>query len=459
MRANSPIRLLVLGMLAWLGAQSAARADDWPQWLGPRRDAIWRESGIIEKFPKDGPKIRWRQKIGEGYAGPAVAAGKVYITDRVLPDGTTNPKNPFGRSRTKGNERVLCLDEATGNILWKHEYDCPYEVSYASGPRCTPLVDGDRVYTLGTMGDLLCLSTKDGKVLWSKNFPKDYKCDVPQWGFAGHPLLEGDNLICLVGGEGSVAVAFDKMTGKEAWRALSASEPGYAPPTIIEVAGKRQLIIWHPQSVNCLDPKTGTVHWSFPFIGRKKDRLGAGMSIPTPRQDGDLLFLTCFYDGSLMLKLNGTEKPTQVWRSKSRSERPDGTDSLHCVMNTPFIKDGFIYGVCSYGELRCIKENTGKRVWESFKPIVGESMRWGNAFLVPQGDRVFLFNEGGDLIIARLTPKGYEEISRANILTPTNTMAAPAGRRVIWSHPAFANRCCYARNDREIVCVSLAAEN
>jgi len=459
MRANSPIRLLVLGMLAWLGAQSAALADDWPQWLGPRRDAIWRESGIIEKFPKEGPKIRWRQKIGEGYAGPAVAAGKVYITDRVLPDGVSNPKNAFGRSRVKGNERVLCLDEATGNILWKHEYDCPYAVSYGSGPRCTPLVDGDRVYTVGTMGDLLCLDTKDGKVLWSKNFPKDYKAEVPMWGFAGHPLLEGDLLICLVSGEGSVAVAFDKMTGKEAWRALSASQPGYAPPTIIEVAGKRQLIIWHPQSVNCLDPKTGTVHWSFPFIGRKKDMLGAGMSIPTPRQDGDLLFLTCFYDGSLMLKLNGTEKPTQVWRSKSRSEQPDGTDALHCVMNTPFIKDGFIYGVCSYGELRCIKEDTGKRIWESFKPIVGESMRWGNAFLVPQGDRVFLFNEGGDLIIARLTPKGYEEISRANILTPTNTMAPPAGRRVIWSHPAFANRCCYARNDREIVCVSLAAEN
>jgi hypothetical protein len=128
-------------------------------------------------------------------------------------------------------------------------------------------------------------------------------------------------------------------------------------------------------------------------------------------------------------------------------------------MNTPVIKDGYIYGACSYGELRCIKADTGKRIWQTYEPIVGESMRWGNAFLVPHGDRYFLFNERGDLIVARLTPEGYKEISRANILTPTNTMAPPPGRRVIWSHPAFANRCCYARNDEEIVCVSLAGQD
>src|SRR5260370_31774295 len=156
--------------------------------------------------------------MGEGWAGPGVAAGKVYIVDRVLPAGVKNPENAFGRNRVQGLERVLCLDEASGKILWKHEYDCPYAVSYASGPRTTPLVDGDRVYTLGTMGDLLCLDTKDGKVLWSKNLPKYYKVEVTQSVFPGHPLLDGDHLICLVGGEGSVAGAFDHMTGVEGWR-------------------------------------------------------------------------------------------------------------------------------------------------------------------------------------------------------------------------------------------------
>ena len=135
---------------------------------------------------------------------------------------------------------------------------------------------------------------------------------------------------------------------------------------------------------------------------------------------------------------------------------PRTTDGLHSIMPTPSIKDGHIYGVCSYGQLRCLKADTGERVWETLKATTGDKLeRWANAFLVAQGDRFFLFNEKGDLIIARLTPKGYEEISRAHILEPTNTMP---GRPVVWSHPAFANKCIYARNDKEIVCISLAAE-
>jgi outer membrane protein assembly factor BamB len=435
----------------------AVFADDWPQWLGPRRDSIWREKGILDKFPPGGPKVVWSQKIGEGYAGPAVADGKVFITDRVRPEGEKNPSNPFGRSRVRGTERVLCLDEASGKVLWKHQYDCPYEVSYPAGPRTTPVVQGNRVYTLGTMGDLFCLDTSDGKVIWSKNFPKEYDVAIPTWGFAGHPLLDGDLLICLVGGKGSVAVAFNKDSGKEVWRALSAREPGYAPPMIYQIGGTRQLIIWHPESVNSLDPTTGKLYWSFPFTNRGGSQIKAGLAVPTPRLDGDLLFLTAFYEGPLMLKLNGTERPKEVWRGKGRSEQPDQTDGLHSIMPSPIIKDGFIYGVCSYGELRCLKESTGQRIWETHQATGGKSLRWANAFLIEQDGRFFLFNEFGDLIIARLTPQGYKEISRANILTPTNTMAGPPGRKVIWSHPAFANRCCFARNDKEIVCVSLVS--
>ncbi|MBM4067392.1 MAG: pyrrolo-quinoline quinone [Planctomycetes bacterium] len=447
-----------ISLLLFVGTlpMSAAIADDWPQWLGPKRDGVWRETGIAARFPAEGPKIRWRAKISEGYSGPAVAQGKVIVTDRVLRAGARNPKNAFSRSRVAGKERVLCLDESSGKALWVHEYDCPYEVSYAAGPRTTPVIAGDRVYTLGTMGDLLCLNLADGKVVWSKNFVRDYDAPVPLWGFAAHPLLDGDRLVCLVGAKGGLAMAFDKISGKELWKALDSEEPGYAPPMLFTAGGQRQLLIWHPESVNSLEPETGKVNWTFPFTGRNNRKLKAGLSIPTPRLDGGRLFLTAFYDGSLLLKLNGIEKPEQVWRSKGRSEQPDGTDALHSIMSTPYIKDGHIYGVCSYGELRCLDEAAGKRLWSSHQATGGKSLRWANAFLVPQGERCFLFNELGDLIIARLSPKGYEEISRANILTPTNTMAPPAGRRVIWSHPAFANRCCYARNDEEIVCVDLA---
>jgi outer membrane protein assembly factor BamB len=452
-RNRMPIRWCLALVLTLIPA--AVRADDWPQWLGPKRDGMWRETGILAKFPQGGPKVRWRTPIAEGYSGPSVANGKVYITDRVRAKGVENPADPFSKkARVAGIERIICLKEADGTVLWKQEYPCDYQIAYASGPRTSPVVVGGKVYTLGAMGHLYCSDADKGTILWSKDLVKEYKISVPLWGFAAHPLVDGDRLICLVGGQGSVAVAFNKDTGKEIWKALSNPEPGYCPPMIYEVGGKRQLIIWHPGSVNSLDPETGAVYWTQSY-GTKK-LIKANLTVPTPRLDKDKLFFTAFYDGPLMLKLDGTKQPSVLWQGDGRGEEPDQTSGLHSIMPTPTIKDGYIYGICSYGELRCLEEATGKRVWETYKATTGKSVRWGNAFLIEQGDRFILFNENGDLIIAKLTPKGYTEIDRANILTPTNTMARPVGRRVIWSHPAFANRCVYARNDKEIICVSMA---
>jgi outer membrane protein assembly factor BamB len=427
---------------------SALHADDWPQWLGPQRDGVWRETGIIEKLPTDGLKFRWRVPIGGGYSGPAVAKGHVYLMDRQLGKGTSNPSSPWGRGEIPGNERVLCLNEADGKIVWQHEYECPYTVSYASGPRVTPAVHDGKVYTLGAEGNLLCLDADKGTVLWSRDFKREFGIKTPMWGFAGHPLVDGRKLICLAGGEGSVAVAFDKDTGKELWRALSAKEPGYAPPMIYEFAGKRQLTLWHPEAVNALDPETGKVIWSHPLTPSVR----SGMTIPSPRKVGDLLFLTSFYNGSLLLRVD-SDKPSIVWQSQKVSEKD--TDGLHSVMATPLIEKGYIYGPCSYGQFRCLKLETGERLWETFAPTSGKSERWGHAFVVKHGDRSFIFSEQGDLIIAKLTPEKYEELSRAHLVDPVNR---DPGRPVVWSHPAFANKSVYARNDKEMVCVSLSAE-
>jgi outer membrane protein assembly factor BamB len=426
-----------------------AHADDWPQWLGPQRDAVWRENGIVEKLPTNGLKYRWRVPIGGGYSGPAVADGRVYVLDRQLAKNAKQPANAFARGEIPGSERVLCLNEADGKILWHHEYECPYTVSYAAGPRVTPAVAGGKVYSLGAEGNLFCLDVKKGMVLWSNDFKKSFNVKTPMWGFAGHPLVDGKKLICLAGGDGSVAVAFDKDSGKELWRALSAKEPGYAPPMIYEFAGKRQLIIWHPEAVNSLDPETGKVFWTHSLT----PAIRSGMSIPTPRKYRDLLFLTSFYNGSLMLRVDSDE-PTVVWQSKKVSETD--TDGLHSVMATPLLEDGCIYSPCSYGQFRCLKIENGERLWETFEPTSGKSARWGNAFVVqhqPSGN-AFIFSERGDLIIARLGPDKYDEISRAHLLDPVNR---DPGRPVVWSHPAFANQSIYARNDTEIVCASLAA--
>jgi outer membrane protein assembly factor BamB len=423
-------------------------ASDWPQWLGPKRDAVWRETGIVEKFPEGGPKRVWQVELGAGYSGPAVAGGRVFVLDRQVPAETPKPKSVYEASQIPGNERVLCFNEADGKLLWQHAYNCPYTVSYAAGPRTTPLVAGRRVFTLGTMGHLKCLDAATGRVVWERDFQKDFGLKVPHWGVSAHPLLDGRRLICVVGGEGSVAVAFDKDTGKELWRALSAKEPGYCPPTICELGGRRQLIIWHAEAVNGLDPATGRVLWTEPW------KLNYGMAIATPRPLGDRLFLSCFYNGSLMLRFEaGKDAPTVAWRTAKMSERD--TTHLNCTMNTPFIDDGHIYGACSYGQYRCLRADNGERMWETFAPTSGKSERWGNAFTVKQGDRFFLLSERGELIIAKLSPQGYEEVSRAQLLEPDNH---DPGRPVVWSHPAFANRRIYARNDHGLICVDLAAK-
>jgi outer membrane protein assembly factor BamB len=284
-------------------------------------------------------------------------------------------------------------------------------------------------------------------VLWNLDLKARYGIRAPEWGFAGHPLVAGEKLICLAGGEGTTAVAFDKRTGREVWRALSAKEPGYCPPALITHSGRDDLIIWHPESISALNRDTGEVQWSVPFAVR------AGLTIATPRLiPNDRLYVSAFYNGSLMLKL-GQGAPQVLWQSKKASERD--TDALHCLMSTPFFENGLIFGVCSYGQLRCLKADTGERLWETLAAATdGKETRWGNAFIVKQGERFFLFNEKGDLIIARMTAAGYEEVSRARLLDPVNT---DPGRAVVWSHPAFANKSIYARNDREIVCFSLAA--
>lgn len=441
-KSRWPASVRKLAIAVVFATAGVAHADDWPQWLGPQRDSVWRETGILDRFPEGGPEIRWRTAVAGGFAGPAVAGGRVFVTDYV----TTGDKTPNFDKRTKleGTERVLCFAATDGKLLWKHEYRCPYEISYASGPRATPTVDGTRVYTLGAEGNLFCLSVKDGTAIWSKDFKKDFGAKTPFWGYAGHPLVDGDNLICVVGGEGSVVVAFDKQTGKEVWRALSAKEQGYSAPTIIEAAGTRQLLIWHAEAINSLDPETGRLYWSVPL------EANWGMAIVTPRQLGNYLFVGGIINKAVLLHL-GEDKPSAevVWEARK------GT-GIGPVSSPPFLEDGYMYGVDRYGDLRCVRLIDGEQIWSTNKPTTGgRRANSATSFLIKHGDRFFLTNEMGDLIIARLSPDGYREISRCHILDPTSVAF---GRDVVWSHPAFANRCVFARNDKELVCVSLAAD-
>ena len=432
--------LMALTALPLLGL--TVRADDWPQWLGPNRDSVWAESGIIDSFPKDGAKVLWRAKVSGGYGGPAVVGGKVYLMDYVT--DADNKGEIYERPSFKGQERVLCFSADKGEKLWEHKYDCTYTISFPNGPRVTPTVVDGKVYTVGAEGNLFCLDANKGTVIWSKDFKKDYKAKTPLWGFCGHPLVDGKKVIVITGGENACVVAFNKDDGKELWKSLNAEEPGYSCPSIIEAGGVRQLLVWHASSLNSLNPETGEKHWAVPLKAEYK------MSIMIPRKFGDQLFVSGIYTAAVLLKL-ASDKPavTEVWRGKK-------TNALYPVNMTPFIEGGYAYGVNQPGALTAVKLESGERVWETTEPVTGKGSKPADsatAFIVKNGDRFFLFNELGELVIAKLTPEKYQELGRAKILDPTNKAF---GRDVVWSHPAFANKCIFVRNDKELVCVSLA---
>ncbi len=418
---------------------SPTAADDWPQWGGPQRDLVWRETGLVDALPVGQLPRVWSAPIAAGYAGPAVADGRVFVADRVVESGV---------------ERVLAFDAATGQPLWSHQYEAEYGgLGYPLGPRATPTVDGDRVYILGAVGHLICMNASSGEVIWQKHLPTDYGTKLPTWGMAGAPLVDGDQLVVLAGGaEGALVVSFDKHTGKELWRALEDEAVGYAPPVIFEFGGQRQLIIWHPTAVSAIDPDAqGQLLWEVPFA------INAGMTIATPRKIGQRVFVTAFYDGPRMIALGaGGRSPQVLWQTAAGNNEVKN-NSLHAVMCTPLVTEDYVYGVGSYGDLRCLDANTGEFIWET-RDATGND-RWWNAFIIPLGDmsgrRVLIHNEQGELILAELSGKGYREIGRSMLIEPTQ----PVKRRMtVWSHPAFANKCIYARNDKSLICVSLAAE-
>ncbi|MGQ0635900.1 MAG: PQQ-binding-like beta-propeller repeat protein [Planctomycetaceae bacterium] len=438
-------RRIVLAAAFVAAVTSVLRADDWPQWMGPDRDGNWREAGILEKFPDGGPQVLWRKPLAYGFAGPAVAEGRVYVTDYRTDARIREISNPGARPPVDGRERVWCFDAKTGKELWKYEYECHYEISYPGGPRCTPTVHQGKVYTLGAMGHLHCLDARSGQPLWSKDFQRDLGAQAPIWGFAGHPLVEGKQLICLVGGKDGIVYSFDKDSGKELWHALDAPEPGYSPPTIIEAGGARQLLIWHSESINSLNPSTGKVYWSIEL------KPSNGMAIMAPRKFGEYLFAGARVNQSAVFRL-AADNPaaTLVYRGTPKT-------SLYAINATPFIDNGIIYGPDHPGPFRAVKLETGERLWETNQPISGPggaSRGSGTAFVIKNGDRFFLASESGDLIIAKLSPEKYEEISRWKMLEPTSF---GFDRNVVWSHPAFADKCVFARNDAEIICASLAA--
>lgn len=414
-------------------SSSIVFSQDWPDWRGQNRDGIWTESGIIEKFGSNELTKKWTVPIGSGYSGPTVANGKVYVTDLL-----TKP------NQTEG---VLCFDEKTGEKIWEFRYDCEYMgVGYPAGPRTSVVINNNKAYSLGTMGNLFCFNAENGKILWQKDLNKEYEIRMPTWGIAATPLIVDEKIILQISGNNNACVvAFNKNSGKEIWRNLN-DVAGYSAPILIEKNGKRVAVVWTAESLSGLNPENGKIFWRFPW------KVGSGMSIATPVLYKDHIFVSCFYSGSLLIKLKDDYTSAEkIWQRSGESERK--TDALHCVMNTPIIIDDHIYGVDSYGELRCLDFASGDRIWEDLTAVNKD--RWANIHFIQHGNKTWMFNEHGELIISELSPKGFKEISRAKLIEPTKKQL---GRGVTWTHPAFANKHVFIRNDNVLVCANLAKQ-
>jgi outer membrane protein assembly factor BamB len=402
-----------------------AQAEDWPQWRGPNRDGVWVESGLLESFPAEGLPVRWRMPVGLGWSSPVVSQGKVFVTDVQL-------------ETRLAQERVHCFDEATGESLWTYAYEAEYPdlmPENRSPPAATPIVEAGKLYMIGGNGHVHCLEAATGELLWEKRLDKE--CEIKPQSCRPSPLIEGDLLILLTGGKPEACViALQKDSGNLVWKALNESVSN-SSPIVITAGGKRQLIVWTGESVTSLVPATGAVNW------RERLVTNTNYSTATPVCEKNWLLISGF-----MLELRVDETLASPMWPKSRAL------SVRILSNTstPLLRGDHLYSAKSSGELACWNARTGEQVWE-IDQVTG--LKSGASIhLTPNGDAVWLFTDEGNLIRAQLTPAGYQELSRAHLLEPTSPFL---GKVFAWVPPAYANRHVFARNDKEVICVSLVA--
>ena len=423
--------------VSWRPA-AASRPRTGPNGAARAASACWTETGLLERFSGNGLRVAWRTAIHGGYAGPAVAGGRVFITDARRDSGS------------RMIERAIAIDEADGRVLWTREWEANYsglETIFAVGPRATPTVDGNRVYVLGTMGNLLALDVGDGRVLWQKNFVQGLR---RLGAVVGHD-------VGAAGGRRPADRRRRRRAEREgdgvqqAHRRRDLARAVVGLGTRLQPAGDHRGRA-HPAADHLASPRRQ--------LAQSRDRHGAtgkfpyevdlGITVATPVHSGDYLLVSSLYNSARMLKLDvAAPAATLAWRGDN--------ESISALMSTPVVDGKYIYGM-SGGELACWELETGKRIWRS-RELMKERTAFSTAFIVRNGDRYFINTERGDLVIARLSPAGYEEISRATLIEPTH----PNARRqdlgpIHWSHPAYANRHIFVRNDKEILKASIARE-
>ena len=387
-------------------------AADWPQFLGPTRDGVYASNDIAASFPASGPQIVWKKDIGEGFASPVVASGKVILFHRV-----------------SGREIIEALDAATGKNVWSYEYPTAYrdDFGFDEGPRSAPVINDGVVYAFGAEGVLSAIDLATGKKKWTVAAGQKFGVKKGWFGAAGSPLVESGKVIVNLGGQDAGIVAFDAATGAVAWKATN-DEASYSSGTVATIDGERHAIFLTRAGVVDLNPATGQVRFTMPF----RSRNNASVNAATPLIIGNLVFVSASYNtGAALLEVHGSEYK-KIWAND---------DSMSNHYSTCVFRDGFLYGFHGrqeYGQsLRSVELKTGKVMWDV------DGFGAGTVTLI--GDRLLIVRENGQMVLAPASPKAFQSATQVPLL-----------KGVVRAYPALSGGQIYVRNEHRLICARIS---
>lgn len=419
---------LALALLAAAAFARPAWALDWPQWQGPDRNAISKETGLLQEWPQDGPPLAWKvTDLGGGDSAPAIAAGRI-----------------FGMGNRGEDEVVWALSETDGKPLWVTRLGPAFHQQMPQGkegPGCTPTVDGERLYVEGLGGDVACLQVNDGKIVWQRSLVKDFGGSVPRWSYRESPLVDGEKVIVTPGGEGATLVALDKLTGKTLWKSEVPGNPGaaYASAIAIDFEGHRQYVQLTARALLGVAASDGKFLWRYTRVAN-----GPGINCSTPiYHDGEVFAASAYGAGGALVRLrkeaDGGIQAEEVYLSKKMQNHHGGMILL----------DGSLYGANGGNEggaLLCLDFQTGKVLWDERDDPDHRAPKGSIAYA---DGRLYYRTEKGTVLLIEPSPKEYLE--RGRFEQPDRT------RLPAWAHPVIANGKLYLRDQDLLLCYNVKA--
>ena len=421
------VKFFVAAALLYIAIGNAGGAD-WSQWRGPNRDGISDETGLLKKWPAEGPKELWRIPIGEGLSGISVSNGKVYT---MVAEGN--------------DESVVCLDAANGNEIWRFRTDDFYSESQGgNGPRSTPTIDGEMLYTVSAFGKLCALNANTGDELWHHDFQREFGSKMPRWGYCMSPIVEGDLLLVEVGGKGDRSIiAFNRKSGEIAWTTQK-DIAGYASPITIDVYGIRQTLFFTGTKLVSVSPEDGRFYWDYPWTTSYDANAATPVFIPP-----DKVFISSGYGtGAAVMQIKtfisredktdivaqisnnrGKIKVEEVWKNKGMKNH--FASSVLC--------NGYLYGFDN-SILKCIEASTGQEQWKT--------RGFGKGTLMLAHGHLIILSDNGKLALAEATPTELSEIATAQVL-----------EGLCWTAPTLAGGKLYLRNETEMVCLDITGRS